>query len=515
MAKRITMNVLKQVIRLRCQHTPIKTIVRALGVARNTVKSYIREIEKRELSYSELLGMEDEVLEALFKNSEATDGRFETLQQMLPYFARELNRTGVNRWVLWNEYKQQHPTGYQHTQFCHYLQQYLQSGKGTLHIEQQPGDKLYIDFTGKKLRWVDHSTGEEHPTEVFVAVLGHSQLTYVEAVSSQKQEPFLQALDNALRFFGGVPKAIVPDNLKSAVIKSNRYEPEINQALTDLANHYQTTILPARSYKPRDKAWVENTIRTVYSRVFAPLRDQIFDSLEALNRAISQQLEKHNNQPFQGESFSRRQRFTENEQQCLVPLPAERYEYRQFRWQTVNKNGHIRIKEDKHYYSVPYRYIGRKVKVVLTQRHIALWYNGDRIALHPRDFRAYKYSTVADHLASHHRFVADWNADRFLQWAAGLHPEIGEFIKAVLDSKAYPEQAYRSCVGILAFEKKVGKQRLHDACLRAAHYHAFNYKTIAGILKNGLETDQPKATGEQSDLNLPDHPNIRGAENFE
>lgn len=513
MAKTIAMSVLKQIIRQWCSGTPVKAITRHTGVARNTVKTYIKLIRSGSHCCKELLSMEDYALEAMFFQSPEADQRYSALLRQMPYFVKELNRTGVNRHVLWEEYRQQHPGGYRYSQFCYHLQQYLKTEHATLHIEQKPGDKLYVDFTGKKLQWADPQTGEVHDAEVFVAVLGYSHLTYVEAVASQKQDHFLSALGNALHFFGGVPRAVVPDNLKAAVIKADRYEPTLNEALSDLANHYQTTIYPARSRKPRDKAWVENMVRTVYSRVFAPLRHETFTSLAELNRAIRQPLEKHNQQNFRGEDFSRRQRFEQQEKQHLLPLPAEGYQRKQYRDQKVRKNCHIYLNEDKHYYSVPYRFIGKTVRVITTHGQVSVLYDRQRIAFHKRSFKAYSYTTVKDHLPSHHRFVSEWSADKFLGWAAGIHPEVHHFIKAVLDSKPYPELAYQSCVGILAMDKKQGRQRLIAACQRAAHFQSYNYSTVKRILDKGLDKD-PLPDEKQIKLNLPEHGNIRGPEAF-
>ncbi len=514
MAKTIAMSVLKQIIRQWCRQMPIKGISRHTGVARNTVKAYIRLIEDQGLNCKDLLSMEDHELESIFFKSPEADRRYSSLLKQMPYLIKELSRTGVNRHVLWEEYRQKYPDGYGYSQFCYHLQQFLKTEHATLHIEQKPGDKLYVDFTGKKLQWVDPQSGEVHYVEVFVAVLGHSQLTYVEAVPTQKQSHFITAIDNALHYLGGVPQAIVPDNLKSAVIKADRYEPTLNEALSDLANHYQTTIYPTRSRKPRDKAWVENMVRTIYSRVFAPIRNEIFHSLDELNRAVRHELEKHNNTNFQGESFNRRQRFEQQEKQALHPLPAERYLLKEYRDQKVRKNCHIYLREDKHYYSVPYRYIGKTVKVITSQQEVSVFYDRQRIAFYKRNFRSYGYSTIKEHLPSHHQFVSEWSAKKFLKWSAAIHPDVGAFIKAILESKPYPELAYQSCVGILSMDKKHGRERLIAACQRAMHFQSFNYSTVKRILDKKLEKD-PLPHSEQMQINLPDHDNIRGPQNYQ
>ena len=514
MGKPIAMSILKQIIRHWCQDTPIKAISRKTGVARNTIKTYIGIIQSRNLCCTKLLCMEEYDLEALFFQSPQADPRYTALLKKMTYFKDELERVGVNRHFLWEEYRQQYSDGYRYSQFCYHLQQYLKPEQATLHIDQKPGDKLYVDFTGKKLQWVDSQSGEVHPVEVFVAVLGYSHRTYVEAVPSQRQAHFLSAIDNALHFYGGVPQAIVPDNLKAAVIKADRYEPTLNEALSDLANHYGTTIYPARSKKPRDKAWVENMVRTIYSRVFAPLRNENFHSLSELNRAVRQLLDKHNNMDLQGADFSRQQRFDEHEKDKLAPLPVERYQRKHYRDQKARKNCHIYLSEDKHYYSVPYRFIGKKVRVITTQQHVTVLYDRQRIAFHKRNFKTYGYTTLKDHLPSHHRFVSEWSAEKFIKWAAGIHPDVRDFIKVILDSKPYPELAYQSCVGILSMDKNTGRQRLIAACRRAAHYQAYNYSTVKRILSNNLE-QAPIPADRQMQINLPDHDNIRGPKAYQ
>lgn len=516
MAKTISMSILKQIIRQWCNDVPTKAIARNTAVSKNTVKRYIELLNSLKLDCINLLAMEDHDLEALLAGGDQEDNRLKDIGDLMPYFTKELKRVGVNRFLLWNEYKLKHADGYQYSQFCYHLSNYDKTQQATMHFEHLPADKTYIDFTGKKLKWTDPETGEVIDTEVFVAILGYSQLTYVEACKSQKQSDFLQAVDNAIQYFSGVTKALVCDNLKSAVIKADRYEPTLNTALSDLANHYQTTILPARSLKPRDKSLVEGVISTVYTRVFAAMRNTISHSIEELNKLVFQHLEVHNNTKFQGRDYSRRQKFEKSEKDQLIALPLERYELKKIRWQLVAKNCHLQIREDKHYYSVPYQYIGKKVKVVTSQKHVQIYHNHQRIAFYKRRYVAYKYTTNKQHLPSHHQFVSDWNAEKFLNWAGAIDPLVKQYIKEILDSKPYPEQAYKSCVGILGFDKNqtVGRQRLIAACKRAINFDAYSYTTIKGIISNNLDlidTENEK----QLNLPLPDHDNIRGPQAYE
>jgi transposase len=510
----INMSKLKQIIRLRSNDVALQSISRAVGISRNTVKKYLRLIQVKHLQYDELLQMDDMALDVLMQDPAVGDeARYHSLINLFPYFEEELPRIGVTRWVLWGEYKEKHPDGYSYSQFCDHFKDWRRSRSGTLHLEQEPADKLFIDYTGKKLSLIDPQTGEVTEVEVYVAVLGFSQLTYVQAVYSQRKEDFIQATENALHFFGGVPRVLVPDNLKSAVHKADKYEAEINSAFLDFANHYGTTVLPARSYKPRDKALVEKAVNIAYSRIFAPLRDRIFYTLTSLNQAITDLLSIHNQQSFQQRAQSRLQLFDQQEKHLLAPLPAERYEFKFFKEVTVMKNGYVQIYEDKHYYSVPYRFIGRKVKLIYSASQVSVFYNRERIAYHKRAMKQYGYTTTKEHLSSSHQFVTEWNPDKFTSWAGAIAPVVQHYITRILDTATYPEQAYRSCVGILSYEKKVGRERLVKAIERATFYGAFNYTIIKKILQSGLDQITPADDIHQT--SLPFHDNLRGPQAYQ
>jgi transposase len=513
--KTITMSILKQIIRLRSNGVALQTIAKAVNTSRNTVKKYLRLIEVKGVSCDELLQLEDAVLDAFLQEPDPADqARLESLTRLFPFFEKELSRTGVTRWVLWGEYKGQHPDGYSYSQFCDHFRQWKRSHSSTLHFEHEPADKLFIDFTGKKLTIVDPQTGEVSQVEIYVAVLGYSQLTFILAVPSQQKENFIYATEEAFYFFGGVPRALVPDNLKSAVQTADKYEAEVNPDFLDFANHYGTTVLPARSYKPRDKALVERAVNIAYSRIFAPLRNQVFYSLFSLNQAISDLLAVHNQQCFQQRPISRRQLFEQDEKHLLRPLPAERYEIKQFKEITVMKTGHIQLFEDKHYYSVPFRFIGRKVKVIYSASQVSIFYNKERIAYHKRSFKQYGYSTIKEHLSTTHQFVTEWNPDKFISWAGAIAPVVKDYITRILESATYPEQAYRSCVGILSYEKKVGRDRLIKAVERATFYAVYNYTIIRKILQGGLDQLAPADEIHPSSP-LPQHDNIRGPESYQ
>jgi transposase len=510
--KSISTSKVKQIVLHLSCGTPLKQISKSLLISRNTVKKYKELIKYKGYNFASLLELSDTELETVLdgRGSDINE-RLVKLEPLFPGFVEELKRTGVTRHMLWVEYRSKIPEGYGYSQFCECFRIWSATRTATMHLEHVPGDKLFIDFTGKKLYLTDPDTGEMKPVEVYVAILGYSQLTYVEAIHSQQKVDFIQATENAMIYFGGATKVIVPDNLKSAVKKANKYEAELNELFLELANHYQTSVLPARSYKPRDKALVENAVNITYKRIFAPLRDKVFFDLFTLNQAIKELLELHNNQPFQRNPTSRRQIFDAEEKELLQPLPDYRFEIKQIREVTVMKNSHVQLHDDSHYYSVPYRFIGKKIKIIYTTTQVAVYYNRERIALHIRTRKPYSYTTQKDHLPSTHQFVSDWNPDKFLSLAENVGPGVKEYITQILNSKAYPEQTYRSCVGILSMEKKFGRDRLIKAIERASEYGVYNYTTISNILTSGLDRLESESSAQST---LPLHENIRGADQY-
>jgi transposase len=490
-------------------------IAEQTGVARNTIKKYIKEFTLNELSFTEVNSLCDKDLEDLFVKPVTiqSNPKLETLFSLFPAIDKKLKKKGVTRQLLWADYKSTHSDGVGRSQFNRYFSSWKSQVSPTMRMNHKAGDKLYVDCAGDKLSIIDKQTGEVQYVEVFVAILGASQLTYVEAVMSQQKDDFIGACEGALLYYGGVPAAIVPDNLKSAVIKSSKYEPVLNDAFADFAQHYSTTILPARAYKPRDKALVENAVRIIYNRIYTKIRGTDYFTLEELNVAIKVALEEHNSLLLTGRNYSRRQQFEEIERAELAALPPLRYELKKERFVTVAKNGHVSLSVDKHYYSVPYRFIGKKVKLMYSRSEVEIFYHYERIAVHKRVKSPYNYTTDKDHLASAHRFVSDWTPERFLKWASAIHEDVQLYILKVLDRKQHPEQAYKSCIGILSFSKKVGNERLTKACQRALGYGLYNYKTIQNILEKGM--DQYDDEDEKGQLQMPIHDNIRGEKYYQ
>jgi transposase len=507
--KPITMNKLRKAITLHTEGKSKRFISSYLHLSRNTVKKYLGRFLKLRLTADELVKLSDSELESLIVLSEekgSSPGN-DALRSFFIYAEKELKRTGVTRLQLWQEYRFQYPEGIGRSTFYeHFKNWQLQSSRPTMHMDHKAGDKMYIDYAGKTLEIVNPDTAEVEQVQFFVAVLGASQLTYAEASQSQKKHDFIKSVENALHYFGGVPKAIVPDNLRSAVTKSDRYEPTINDTFLDFSDHYETTVLPARIRAPKDKSLVEIAVKILYTRVYSPLRNEIFHSLDELNEAVREQLDAHNRACFSGRGYSRRALFDEIEAHTLSILPQERFEMKRQTVVKVIMNGHVCLGEDKHYYSVPYQYIGKKVKLVYSTTTVEIFYKYNRIASHPRIKSQFNYSTIKEHLATSHQFMTDWTPQRFISWAATIDEDVELYIAKVLEKKKHPEQAYKSCMGILSLLKKVGNERLIAACQRALDYERYNYKTIQNILERGLD----KLNENNHEKELPSHDNIRG-----
>ena len=484
----------------------------ALGVSKTTVGEYIAEFKRTGLSYQDIIRMSDtEVIELFEKSNKSSNPLYQELSRDFYYYEKELTRTGVTLCLLWEEYIQGNKDGFSYSRFCHHYRMWKSKQKPSMHIDHKAGDRVYVDFTGKKMQVADPVTGELTEAEIFVAILGASQLTYVEAAFSQKLEDWIRLNENALRYFGGAPRGISPDNLKSAVTKACNYEPLINETYNDLARHYDTIILPTRPGKPKDKPLVENAVSLVYQRIFARLRNMTFFSLEELNEAIWEELERHNDTFFQRRDISRRQLFEQTEKHELGPLPVERYELKHYQFTKVEFNYHIFLKEDKHYYSVPHQYTGQSVKIIYTGRNVEIYKNNIRIALHRRNRKNYGYTTVKEHMPPHHQFVSGWSSDRFIKWAETIGGPVKEFIRLLLDQREHPEQAFKACMGILKLGKKYEEKALLLVCERAIEINCVSFRFINNSLKNNTyKMEQEDAR----DLSLPVHDNIRGKDNY-
>ncbi|MFU8844676.1 MAG: IS21 family transposase [Bacteroidales bacterium] len=507
------MSQIKQLIHLHQQDKGKKEIARILGMSKNTVKAYLHKLSHCQQSIEDLLMLEDAELETKLHsgNPAYSDDRFEHFKHHLDYYVKELKRTGVTRKLLWEEYRLDHPEGYGLTQFCYHISQHMAAHNPSMVLHHNPGEKLFADFAGKKLSYIDRQTAEVLVCQVFVACMPYSDYSFAMAVKTQNTGDFLYALSICLESLGGVPKVLVPDNLKSAIIKANKYEPGINQALEDFANHYGMAVIPTRSKKPKDKALVENQVKLIYNRVYAKLRNETFFDLDSLNQAIYIKVHNHNQTRMQQKPFSRQECFLASEKPLLSPLPVERFELKYYRQLKVAKNNHIYLGQDKHYYSVPYIHIGAAANVIYTRSMVYIYINRRQVAVHQRNYRPAGYSTQKDHLCSHHRHYLDRSPDYYIEKAKTKSEIFHRLIKAVFDQNRYPEQLYRTCEGYFNLQRNNDTEKFSKACMLALEYKNYSYHFLSNVIKNNT-TDQSPTKSQKS---LPAHDNIRGRGYYE
>lgn len=482
-----------------------RDIARAVGASPTTVADYMRRARLAGLAWPLDEALTQPALEAVLFPPRPGSG----VRRPEPDWAavhRQLGRSGVTLDLLWQEYRESYPEGYQYSAFCEHYRAFAGSLPVTLRQSHAPGERLFVDYSGQTVTIIDVATGEERQAQVFVAVLGASNYTYVEATWTQGLGDWIGAHVRCFEFLGGVPELLVPDNLKSGVSHPCRYEPDLNPSYQELASHYGVAVLPARVRKPRDKAKVEAGVLLAQRWILARLRHQRFFSLAAVNTAIRPLLEALNAHPFKKLPGSRRSVFEEQDRPALKPLALTRYELSEWKLARVGIDYHVEL--DRHYYSVPYRYARAEVDVRFTATTVEILHQGERIASHPRSRLKGRHSTQEAHLAPAHQEVAGWNVQRFLDWAAKVGPQTQAAIAQVLASRVHPQQAYRTALGILRLAKVHGDDRLEAACLRAIQIKSVTYRSIASILKRGLERQIPA----QTQATLPtDHANVRGS----
>jgi transposase len=383
-----------------------------------------------------------------------------------------------------------------------------------MHLEHKAGEEIMVDFAGQKLSYVDPSTGEVISCQVFVSVFPCSGLIYCLAVHSQKTADFIDCINGMLVYYGGVPQTILCDNLKTAVSRPDKYEPVFTELCYQMGEHYGTCFSATRPYKPRDKAMVERAVNIVYQNIYAPLRKTTFHSLRELNHAIRQQLEVLNCKPYKGSSYRRRDLFNQTEKETMATLPHEIFQRKKVIYATVQRNYHIQLSENRHYYSVPYRYVGKKVKVLYDNAVVEVYNQQDRIALHHRTASGSAYHTQGDHMPVNHQKVKQyrgWTEEELLGRAA----RVGEYTRGaaqqILSSSIYPQQNFKACHGMILLQNKYGHTRLESACRRAARGTHITYTMIRGILEKGLDQQTDLLT----EIPLPMHDNIRGPKQYQ
>ena len=512
----IPMIKLRTVIRLYDAGHGLKSIATLSRTSRVTVKKYVKIWNTLDMSFEQFQSKSDAELRELFCVLDAPappNPRLEELERLMPRICKDLGKRGMTTLKQWEKYIREHPQGYGLTQFRYAVQRYRKISNPVMRMEHKAGDKLFVDFTGNKL-WIYPPGEQPRQVEVFVAVLGCSLLTYVEAVESQSKEDFITVCENALYYYGGVPQAIVPDNLKSAVTKASRYEATLNEEFRRFAEHYGMVAHPARVRKPKDKAPVENAVKLTYREIFTALDGLHCPDVSTLNIAIRTALERHNNRNLDRRNYSRREYFEDIERESLAPLNPIRFQIRRHTKATVGRDGYVRLGKDIHYYSVPHTYIGKKVKILWSSSDVEIYDTRKLtlIASHTRSRVPYGRTTAHEHLCPKHQALREWTPQKFISEAAGMHPDIEHYIRQVLEKTRYADTANKMCVGILGFARKVSVERLAAACLLADSYGRWSYREIEDVLRNNSDA---MIIQEQMETQMPEHENIRGAEYYQ
>lgn len=510
-AERLPMRKIKEVLRLKWDSgLSDRLIAKCCGISRSTVGEYLRRAKKAGLSWPLPAELDDgQIEQALFANQAPPPDT----EKMLPDWRHvhvELRRKHVTLALLWQEYLGQDPNGYRYSQFCHLYREWAETLHPTMRQEHLAGEKLFVDYCGDTVPIVDRCTGEVRQAQIFVATLGASNYTYAESTWTQQVHDWIGAHKRTFAFLGAVPALLVPDNLKSGVVKACRYEPHLHPAYEGMATHYGTAIIPARKRKPRDKAKVENGVLVVERWILAALRNRRFFTLADLNAAIAELLTELNHRPFQKLDGSRHDLFLSVDQPAMRPLPVTPYPYDDMMLARVNIDYHIEI--EGHYYSVPYALVKKQVEVRLTDKTIECFHNGKRVASHARNTNKGRHSTVTEHMPLSHQRHREWTPSRLVGWAGTVGPDTAQLVERILESRVHPEQGFRSCLGIMRLAKHFGNERLEAACKRALTINALSYKSVRSILDQNIDRTPLQETPTTPPIQ---HPNIRGPQYYQ
>lgn len=511
-AERLSMRTIREILRLKWEKKlSTKKIAQSCNIARSTIRDYLERARIAGLSWPLPPDLDDGRLEVLLFSSGSTERPGKRGLPAMEYIRKELTRKGVTLRLLWLEYRQANPDGYQYSQFCQRYHRWRDRLDVSLRQTHRAGEKLFVDYAGQTIPVADPATGKTREARLFVSTLGASSYTFARAAFSEDLPSWIEAHVRALTFFGGVPEILVPDNLKSGVTKPCAYEPDINPTYQEMARHYGTVVIPARVARPRDKAKVESAVQVAERWILAALRNHTFLSIEELNRAVAVKLQELNNRPFQKMDGTRRSLFESIDRPALKPLPATAYEYAEWRKVRVNIDYHIEV--DGHYYSVPYQLLKEQVEVRMTAATVEVLFKNRRVAAHRRSYEKYQHTTLEEHRPKAHQRYLEWTPSRIIDWAGKNGPHTRDLVACIIESRRHPEQGFRSCLGIIRLGKRYPPERVEAACGRALLLRTYSYKSVESILKTHLDK---QALPESSALEKPIfHYNIRGREYYQ
>ncbi len=504
--ERLSMRRIRDVLRLKyAQRLSERAIAASLGLGKGTVGAYLSRARQAGLGWPLPDALDDDGLELLLFPASPT---VPDPERPVPDWAevdRELRRPGVTRALLWEEYRAAYPGGFGYTWFCTHFDAWKGRVRPTMRQAHVGGEKVFVDFAGDTIDVIDPGTGEVRAVKLFVAAMGASNFTYAEAVASESLEDWIGAHVRMFAFLGGVPKVVVPDNLKSAVFKADRFDPGLNRSYAEMAGHYGTAILPARPYKPRDKAKVEVAVQVAQRWILARLRNRRFFSLAELNAAVRCLLDELNMRVMRGYGASRADLFATLDRPNLQSLPPEPYTFARWKRARVAPDYHVEV--DSSWYSVPFRLIRQEVDTRVCGAIVEIFHKGQRVASHPRCPGRRSHVTLPEHMPSSHRRHAEWTPARMLAAAEKLGPSVTAFCEAVMADRPHPEQGFRTCLGVLALARTYEPVRLDAACRRGLAIRARSVASIRSILKTGLDRAFLEEAAEDRPLQ---HANIRG-----
>jgi transposase len=499
------MRKIKEILRLKWElNLSIRQIARSCNLSHSTVSEYLARAQAAGITWPIPEHLDEATLEALLFPGNNPSRRFSPAPDF-NWLHRELKQKGVTLQLLWTEYKQEQPDGYQYSRFCELYHAWRKTIDPPMRLVHKAGEKMFVDYAGLVMYVTDPATGKETSAYTFVAVLGASSYTYAEATLNQNLFSWISAHCRTFEFIKGVPEIVVPDNPKMAVLKPCRYEPDLNPTYHEMAAHYGTVIIPPRVAHPRDKAKVETGVQVVERQVLAPLRHRTFFSLSELNKAIAIGVQELNYRPFQKLEGTRYQLFVTLDKPTLKPLPNQRYEFALWKKARVNIDYHVEV--EFNYYSAPYQLIHKEVDVRMTANTIELLHKGQRVAVHRRRYGKGEYSTDSLHRPEKHQKYLEWTPERITAWAKTAGSCTARMVEAILASRPHPEQGYRSCLGIMRLGEKYSQERLEAACRRALASGAYAYRHVKSILEKGLD----RVPLEEVKLAPREHPNLRGA----
>lgn len=508
--KGLSMRNVREILRLRFEAgLTTREVASSCKVSCATVSEYGIRFREAGLGWPLPEEMDDATLERLVR------ARLEQRPGLRPmpdtqHLIKEMKRSGVTLHLLWLEYREDNPDGYGYTRFCRFYHDAKSKLDVTLRVEHKAGERLFTDYAGDTLTLTDPRSGTKTAVYIFVATLGASSFTYAEGVVSMNLPSWIDSHIRTFEFLGGVPQIVVPDNTKCAVIKPDRYEPDLNPEFAEMAAHYGVAIIPARVRKPRDKAKVEKSVQFVERAILAVLRNRTFFSITEINEAIGDLLDKLNSRKFKRIDSTRAELFEQLDKPALGPLPPTRYYFGEWKTAKVAIDYHIAL--DKHFYSVPFQLMASRVEARLTATTVEIFHNNRRVATHIRSYLQGGFTTNPDHRPANHQQHLEWTPERITSWAATKGPKTAELVRRIIDSRRHPEQAYRSCLGVIRLADKFTCERVEAAAARALRCNAISYMSIKSILDKGLDRLPLKDAPEYIPL---EHANIRGRDYYQ